>query len=424
MLKLKLKKQIKPNSEDENMPTSTSPDPEPDAPKPKQSARPVATEPKQSARPAATEPDAPKPKPRSVRGAPYPSVSNIADVNHSLKFTLIGDISIVNGLRRTIMTDIPVCGMRGFPHDMCKINAKVNQCHLNNEIVKHRLSCIPIMLGPRDTTAVNNRQVVIHVKNTSETTRIVTTKDIRIYDKSKNDFLPESVARAMFPPCPLTNMYIDILRLQPNIIPSGSGEEIHIVADLSIITAKIDSVFNATSTCCYGKTPNEKLLREAWSASNEDESNRADWFILNKEKYATQDSYDFVVETACYFDNRSIMVEACDVLCQNISKCVEELAKDESRILYTQRVSKHCYEISLVNDDYTVGKILERGLFTKYFPSVITFCSYQKYPSQLNALLTISLTDQKDRTFVLTCLDETARSAVEQIIEIRRAFAN
>ena len=75
-----------------------------------------------------------------------PRVDIISKIdNDELKFSLSGvNVSIANALRRIILSEIPIVVFRVSPSDKNKCTIIANTCGLNNEIVKHRLSCIPI----------------------------------------------------------------------------------------------------------------------------------------------------------------------------------------------------------------------------------------------------------------------------------------
>ena len=62
-----------------------------------------------------------------------------------LMFTLSGvNVSLANAIRRTILSDIPLVVFRTTPYQQNKANIISNTSRLNNEILKQRLSCIPI----------------------------------------------------------------------------------------------------------------------------------------------------------------------------------------------------------------------------------------------------------------------------------------
>ena len=77
------------------------------------------------------------------------------------------DLSVVNGLRRTILTDIESLVIRGFPHKENKINILKNKTKYNNEYLKHRLSCLPV-----------------HISNTSNFSKIISDYVLKINVKN------------------------------------------------------------------------------------------------------------------------------------------------------------------------------------------------------------------------------------------------
>ena len=85
-----------------------------------------------------------------------PSIKITSQDNNSLTFTLSGvDVSFANGLRRTIISDIPIVVFKTFPHEQNKANIIHNTSRLNNELLKQRLSCIPVCISDL-TIPLNN----------------------------------------------------------------------------------------------------------------------------------------------------------------------------------------------------------------------------------------------------------------------------
>ena len=80
--------------------------------------------------------------------------SKIADFKEEdgiLTFTIYNtDVSYVNALRRTILSDIPIVVFKTIPYEENKANIIINTSRLNNEIVKQRLGCIPICSAELD----------------------------------------------------------------------------------------------------------------------------------------------------------------------------------------------------------------------------------------------------------------------------------
>jgi len=141
-----------------------------------------------------------------------------------LTFTLSGiNVSIANGLRRTILSDIPILAFKTFPHNENQANFVTNTSRFNNEILKQRLGCIPIHI-PDLKMPYNELLVEIHKKNDTNELMYVTTKDFRVKNTSSEKYLDESTVRKIFPPDPITGDYILFARLRPKISNEVPGE--------------------------------------------------------------------------------------------------------------------------------------------------------------------------------------------------------
>ena len=80
-----------------------------------------------------------------------PKVSELSEDNNVLRFTLTNvNVSLANALRRIILSEIPTVVFRGFPHENNDIDINVNTSRLNNEIIKQRVSCIPVHITDID----------------------------------------------------------------------------------------------------------------------------------------------------------------------------------------------------------------------------------------------------------------------------------
>ena len=76
-----------------------------------------------------------------------PIVEQFSEKNDELTFTISGiNVSLANAIRRTILSDIDIVVFRTSPYERNEANILVNTSRLNNEIIKQRLSCIPIFI--------------------------------------------------------------------------------------------------------------------------------------------------------------------------------------------------------------------------------------------------------------------------------------
>ena len=152
---------------------------------------------------------------------PVPNVVSSNEENGLMKFTVESiNVSVINALRRTILSDIPVVVFDTLSKD--SINITKNTSLFNNEILKQRLGCVPIHI--KDTSIpVDSLQVQIKKNNTTNSFMYVTTKDFKIYDTKTETYLSEEKTKQIFPKNKLTDSYILFARLKPKISDNIPG---------------------------------------------------------------------------------------------------------------------------------------------------------------------------------------------------------
>ena len=107
-------------------------------------------------------------------------VSARDEADGTLYFTLTGlDYSISNGLRRTIIANLPTLVFKTFPDKDNQVNITANTSRFNNEILKQRLSCIPIH-GLSHDQPYDELEVIIDKNNNTHDMIFVTTEDFKI----------------------------------------------------------------------------------------------------------------------------------------------------------------------------------------------------------------------------------------------------
>ena len=117
-----------------------------------------------------------------------------------LLFTLSGvNVSLANAIRRTILSDIPLVVFRTTPHEQNKANIIANTSRLNNEILKQRLSCIPIHIKDIDGFPLKNYQLEVNVENITDTVMFVTTENFVINDLTTGKPIDQAKNREIFP---------------------------------------------------------------------------------------------------------------------------------------------------------------------------------------------------------------------------------
>ena len=373
-------------------------------------------------------------------------IAQLKEEDGIMTFTISNiDISYINAIRRTILSDIRICVFKTTPYEENNATITFNTCRLNNEIVKQRLSCIPIVINcielenPLDT--IKNYLLVVDVENNTDTTMIVTTKDFKILNTETNKYLEDGEVKKIFPPFIPPNgngeYYIDFLRLRPKISDEIPGEKIKLTCKFTLGTSREDSMFNVTGTCSLGFTPDYEKMEEQLEIRKQkwkDEGKKADeiifesknWKLLEGMRYVIKNSFDFIVGTVGIYDNDKIIMEACNILSSKMNNLKELLTSDEVDIKRSDNLLENCYDITLVNEDYTIGNILNYELYTIFYTDlkIIDYVGFKKFhPHDTDSILRISLVDKTKgipaiKTMVISVIDE----ALKKITNIRKLF--
>jgi DNA-directed RNA polymerase II subunit RPB3 len=355
-----------------------------------------------------------------------PIIDSITEENDTLKFTLSGvNVSLANALRRTIISDIKSIVFRTTPYEENKCSIIVNTSRLNNEILKQRLSCIPIHLI--DTNfPINDYVVEVNVTNNTDTIMYVTTKDFKLKNIHTGEYLGEKETLDIFPRDDLSGDFIDFVRLRPRISDEIRGEQLHLICELSIGSPKEDSMFNMVSTCAYGYTLDivaieSELAKKAqkWKdegkTKEEIEFARKDWKFLEGQRVTKKDSFDFVIETVGVYTNTELVKLACNVIKQRLYKLKTSIETNDIQITTSDSTIKNSYDVILVDDDYTIGKALEYAMYNKFFEvqeKTLTYCGYVKsHPHDPDSILRVAYKEEiADNSVVkqnmLECLED------------------
>lgn len=369
-------------------------------------------------------------------------VFDLKEEDGLMSFTISNiDVSYVNAIRRTILSDIPIVCFKTTPYEENKANILINTTRLNNEILKQRLSCIPICIPNLEDTPIKNYLLEVDVENKIDVTVIVTTKDFNIKDISSNTYLDEGEQKKIFPPfIPPTGSgeyYIDFVRLRPRISDEIPGERIKFTCEFSVSTARDDSMFNVTGTCAYGFTPDPEKMAEQleirkqkWKDEDKKEAEikfeAANWKLLEGLRYVKKNSFDFVLQTVGIYENEQIIIKASQILLQKFEVFKKLLMQDEVEIKPSENTMENCYDITLENEDYTIGNILNYELYTIFYTDLkqLDYVGFKKlHPHDLNSLLRVALTDKtKSVSTVKTMLAKVIDEAITKIGGIKGCF--
>jgi DNA-directed RNA polymerase alpha subunit/DNA-directed RNA polymerase subunit L len=353
-----------------------------------------------------------------------PQLSNISqDVRDGYSFTLSGvDVCLANSLRRTILSSIPTYV---FPVDVPgKCNIEINTGRLHNEIMKHRLGCIPIhqkvptkkrndlpSAEAEDDDFVENYILDVDVQNTSDNIMYVTTEHFRIKNKKTNQYIDSST---IFPKNPITNSHIIFGRLRPKISETILGEHLKLTCEFDIGTSEDSSMYSAVSNATYANTIDKIKADDVWEKyatklasenvpKQEIEFQKRNYYLLDAQRQYIAKSFDFTIQSVGVYEEPEIVKMACAVLQGKFVDMIQQLDADEFTITTGESSMSNCYDLVLANEDYTIGKVLEYILYERFYAGeqIFSYCGFKKFhPHDPDSLIRIAYKNDTDKTMV------------------------
>lgn len=355
-----------------------------------------------------------------------PSVMDMHQTDEMLYFRISNiNVSYANAIRRVIISDIPTVVIRTFPYEKNDANFEINTSGLNNEILKQRLSCIPIYIKDLDTE-LSDYILEVDVENTSDQILFVTTGDFRIKNLKTDKYLNDETVANIFPPNKITEQFIDFCRLKPAYSDNIKGEHLKFNAKLSIGTAGENGSFNVVSCCAYANTPDkykieqERLLKleklkEKYEDDEEISYQIKDWDNLDAKRIFVENSFDFKIKSLGVFTNTEIVLKAIKIIIQRLMAINDIYSKPNTLINSSETTIENCYDITLKNEDFTIGKIIEYSLYELYYigDKSLTFCGFRKPHPHINqSIIRLAFKDTVDQNQIPVYINNAIELAI------------
>lgn len=367
---------------------------------------------------------------------PQPQIELIHTREHSdvLRFTLSGlNVSLANALRRTIISDIPIVVFRTTPYENNKANIIANTSRLNNEIIKQRLSCIPIHIKNVMDFPLQKYILEVNVENNTDTIIFVTTENFNIKDKNTDAILNKDMIREIFPANDYTGDFIDFVRLRPKVSEELRGEKIHLTCEFDIGTAKEDGMFNVVSNCSYGYTVDEvmqdaelakkkQIWKDEGKTAEEIKFEEENWKLLDGLRVTKKDSFDFIIQSVGIYNNIEIVILGCEILSRNLNEIDTLIEKDELKIEQSINTMSNCFDVTLDNEDYTIGKVLEYFLYSKFYETkMLTFCGFKKmHPHDNYSIIRLAYKQPVEKATIKGHLKECIANSIQVFDKIKK----
>jgi DNA-directed RNA polymerase subunit L len=378
-----------------------------------------------------------------------PSISDINVVNKELHFVLSGDEnygldkSIVNGIRRSLLTDIPSIAFKTEETIPIKdITVVTNTGQLHNEMLLQRISLIPLYINPDNY--MKNYLFELKVKHdNSEMYKFITTNDFQIYPlKSEIQKKLESIVEEeleeitsllntndlnnydlknpisqkqkdlIFRPFVFRNKknYTLITELK-NTNDIELSQEIHLYGVPSISIGKDNARFQSVSCATYSFSKDEDLIDTIVKGRiklEKIEEEKKESFIQKvllseSEKYYHRDSdnepfkYDFRIKSIhnkssseLFIQSISILIDKLDYLKLSFLKILQ----DKESCISGEKINDYVYHYSIYDEGHTMGNIIQSHIVRKCIGDkcILLMCAYKKpHPLEEVMKLIVSL---------------------------------
>ena len=353
---------------------------------------------------------------------------NIKNNKDKLSFEVKGDIkigldkSIVNGIRRTLISDIKTVSFN-------TIKIQENNTVLHNEFYEQRLSLIPLNIDPEnynnkyifiidvtndsdeDIKKIDTRNFTIHpLKEGSKYKDIVTIDD---YDLTTT--LSDNIRNTILKPFIIRDItsYILITELK-SMNSKKEKQSLKLYCIPSVGVGSEHSKYNNISHAVYTFHKDDKLFNEMLknqlkikNIKDKDEikSFTTNYILENSERIYHRDintePYWYDIEISSYHHYSPIVLykQAIENIIIDLQNCIEnfELLVSDKNISKFKYVKKNkSFVFILVGYDDTIGNIIQSHVVnTIDSKSFITVCGYRKVHPQ-ETYIELSLTPKED----------------------------
>jgi len=292
------------------------------------------------------------------------------------------DLSIINSLRRTALSDLNNVGFYYNPHEHHEqpcTNVIQNDTPLHNELIMHRMSLIPIHMSEteiRDWTP-DEYEFIIDETNTTRLRKDVTTESIRVRHISSDTYLDNLTVRRWFPCDPYTKDFVLITKLNKDM-----SSRFHIKAKAIFGTASKNVSFGVISKFAIEFIVDEELAKKNCKKEFEAQHNTKtsidgglinyetsdEWKAFKKQfdsldrercysknKYLEPNWFKISIDSECAMEPKDIFTKSIDTLKSSLIKHIEIAKNTQLEIINNDSLMT----IIIPTSTHTIGNLVQ-----------------------------------------------------------------
>lgn len=279
---------------------------------------------------------------------------NIQKNDKSIRFLIKNiDKSILNGIRRIILSEIPIIAF-----DDKDINILKNTNDFHNEFIANRISLIPLHFNENETNNFKKENYTFKISKKNNTNDVikVTSADINIYDVN-NKLVDNNFKLHIFPYNKITNDFILITKLKPNKYDIENGQELDIEFKASIDIAKKHARWSPVSQSVFYNNYDETGDDIIKSQRN-----------FKKNQYDEPIEFVFMIESECGLRPEYLFYKAYTILYNKLNLLIKKINENKIKIEKMGEIDNF-YQIAIIGEDYTLMEIIQSLIYNKYFRS-------------------------------------------------------
>ena len=337
------------------------------------------------------------------------------------------DLCVVNSLRRAILADVESVGFPFEEKESVDVHIKDNTSPLHNEIMKQRLALVPLNFNEDEIVKYKkfDYKYVIDVQNKTQDMIQVTSGDIKILDKDGKEMSKDFRDR-IFPKNELTNDYIVLTKLKPNIFDLNKGGKFKLEAFASKGNAKKFAGYSLVSKASFFNVVDDELAKKAFDelykdlSKEEKEKKWKSFSVLDiqryfkKNKYGEANEFNFNVDSESGLTSKAIIFKAFMVLIRKVIRLKNNISSLNNKEVKIVHEINNIHKVVISNENDTLVNLVSCLLYNKYIrdgeSKEIKFVGYyQPHPLEKNMVLKLDFAEH------ITEIEDLLVKALENI---------
>lgn len=366
------------------------------------------------------------------------NIDNVSYDENTMEFTISGENdtglekSIVNSLRRVLLSEIPCVAFRCDEGKIYDLKMEINHTSSVNEFLLHRVSLIPLFIDPFNYNKDYLFQLQVkHNSNepflfvTSDMFKIYPLKenledvnlnilDINNYDLSKplsNEEKKKIIRPYIYKDKEYYNLITELKNTYSN---DDTNQEISLYGSPSVSNGKEHSRWKAVTDAVYTFAKDENMFKsvanekaDLKNITNEDE--RLQFIksleLSESERYFQRDKngepfvYDFKITSCHYLSSKDLFILANEIIKNKLVNLKNNMillvqGKETPIDVNNHGNLNSTYDFIISGEDDTLGNVLQSHIVNNFIDeqSLMNVCSYKRsHPLEEHFILTISI---------------------------------